>query len=246
MPDDNTSEERAAVNAVSPLQQYGYVRCYRAVIHSCGLDAAYLYGLLEDYAQLGARSGRGCVPSQKTLAGKMGCTRETVRVKLNTLRDHGWVEWDSGAERSEPNEYRLPLRSISKPIVPENLVQGAAKSGTQLEQAATSTPNVVDELELPASVPEPRTTPARKSKISPAWRPDRNLAAHVLERTGWTQARLDAEIVKFVGWHESHATRHTNWGTAFARTWVSKALEIDGEREKRSSAGDRKPGELVL
>jgi hypothetical protein len=47
---DPTSE------AESPLQQYGYIRCYRAVVQSCGITAAYLYGIIEDYVQLGART----------------------------------------------------------------------------------------------------------------------------------------------------------------------------------------------
>lgn len=97
------------VLAVSPLQRYGYVRCYRAIVGDCGVAAAFLYGVLENYAQLGERTGIGCVPSHATLAKDMGVHRNTIITQLQSLREKGWVEWE---EHGKVNRYTLPNRII--------------------------------------------------------------------------------------------------------------------------------------
>src|SRR5688500_737832 len=66
--------ELAPAEADSPLQHYGYVRSYRAVVRSCGVMEAYLYGILEDFSQVGARTKKGSVPSHARLAELMDCS----------------------------------------------------------------------------------------------------------------------------------------------------------------------------
>jgi hypothetical protein len=100
----------SAVVASSPTQQYGYVRCYRAVVSDCGVVAAYLYGVLEDYAQLGARTGKGCAPSDEHLGTLLGVHRNTIIGLRMKLREAGWITWD---DTSKTNRYTLPNRTTT-------------------------------------------------------------------------------------------------------------------------------------
>lgn len=92
--------------AENPLQQQGYVRVYRAVAAACGMEAAMVYGILENYAQMGERSGRGCIPSHAALAREMGCSSRSVIRYLAALRDAGYVSWEATGE-GDVNRYIL-------------------------------------------------------------------------------------------------------------------------------------------
>lgn len=131
-PSDSTPLPDASAQAEAAVQQYGYVRVYRAVVHQCGIPAAYLYGILEDYVQLGARTGRGCVPSHNHLADLMKCSRRSIVSYMQELRDKGWLEWDED-NTGTPNAYRLPVRKKLTPPV-QDLHTTYAKSAHNQEQ----------------------------------------------------------------------------------------------------------------
>jgi hypothetical protein len=104
--DDVLSES----HAVSLTQQRGYIRTYRAITDECGPTAAMIYGMLEDYAQLGAETGMGCVPSHSTIAKKLHVHRNTVMNHLEKLRDAGWVTWER-TKKHGVNRYILLSKS---------------------------------------------------------------------------------------------------------------------------------------
>lgn len=109
MPEEG-DESRVAAEAQT--QQYGYIRCYRAVVRDCGIAAAYLYGILEDYAQLGARNGRPVMPSHDHLATLMQVHRNTIPGHLGKLREAGWITSEGG--RGAPHLYTLPIRQLHR------------------------------------------------------------------------------------------------------------------------------------
>lgn len=74
-----------------PVQRHGYVRVYRAVIKDAGLEAALLYGVLEDYAMLSIRNRRACVPTQANLAERIGVPVRSVQRWTAKLRERGWI-----------------------------------------------------------------------------------------------------------------------------------------------------------
>lgn len=93
--DDQETDQLGEAHAESSLQQGGYVRVHRAVLEDTNdLTAAYLYGILEDFAQLGARTGRGCVPSLETLADLCRASVSTVRRARTKLKERGWLSWE--------------------------------------------------------------------------------------------------------------------------------------------------------
>jgi hypothetical protein len=99
---DTTSDQEAdrrevpnqelEIDVDNPIQAEGYVRVYRAVRRSVGPEAAYLYGVLEDYFQLSRRNRRPCTPSQADLATHMGTSDRQLRRYLTTLEEKGWIE----------------------------------------------------------------------------------------------------------------------------------------------------------
>lgn len=223
------------VQAVNPLQHYGYVRVYHAVVQSCGIQAAFLYGILEQYAQIGAHTGKGAIPSHAILAQKMNCGVRSIANYLDQLRESKWISWESGANRATSNTYFLLNRVRTTSL--QNMQTIPANIADELEERSTSSsPNVEDDgRRVSVSKTE------RRTRIDPAWRPDRNLAAHILDLTGWDQPRLDREILKFIRWHEEKQTKNVDWRAAF-RKWITKAIEI----EKRDDDRDSQPQGLVL
>jgi hypothetical protein len=116
-------DQQEGISADAQTQQYGYIRCYRAVVRDCGVMAAYLYGILEDYVQLGVRNGRPVVPSHDHLAKLMDCHRNTIITLMKKLRETGWVV--QRETLGGTNEYFLPARGIGK-----SCAGGAQKTGT--------------------------------------------------------------------------------------------------------------------
>ena len=96
MTDDTTPQQASTEldeGAIdNPLQRDGYVRVYRAVRDSTNLEAAYLYGVLEDYIQLSRRNRRPCVPLLADLASHMKTSERSVERHLAKLRDAGWLK----------------------------------------------------------------------------------------------------------------------------------------------------------
>lgn len=118
------------------------------------MAAACLYGIIEDYVQLGERTGKGAVPSHAKLATTMGCSVRSVIRYLTVLRDHGWIEWEG--EDGKASRYVLPnlrqndtgnLRQIGRPPTP-NCHTTSAKLADDLEQG-----NNREELTPPPTPP---------------------------------------------------------------------------------------------
>src|SRR5688500_4949659 len=106
------ADEPSGVSAQSPLQQYGYIKCYRAVVLECGVMAAYLYGILEDYAELGARERRELAPSHAHLATLMGIHRNSIPPMLDGLVTKQWVQIEKRPGLRD--RYLLPNRNRHK------------------------------------------------------------------------------------------------------------------------------------
>lgn len=106
---ESQMEEPGAV-AESPVQQRGYLRLHREVIAKCGIGAAAVYGVLEDLAQIGDRTGMGCVPSHAGIARELGISVKSVQRHLHDLREAGFVTWeDAPSKAGTPNRYYLPI-----------------------------------------------------------------------------------------------------------------------------------------
>jgi hypothetical protein len=188
------------VIADSPLQQYGYVRCYRAVAKDCGIAAAFLYGVLEDYAQLGARTKKGCMPSHAHLAEVLECSEKSVRRYLIALRQKKWLTWDEVPGQTSvytlknPGKNYRPPRSIL-PTPSVNLTDNLTVSNKPIEQVSKPTVShppargrgaYTQEFEERFWKPYPRTN-GSKSDAFKAWNQleadERILAAEALP--GW-------------------------------------------------------------
>lgn len=134
------STKLPAVIAEAKTQQYGYVRAYRAVMHECGAVPAILYGILEDYAQMGARTGKGCIPSHPHLAELVGISERSVRTHLTTLKARGWIEWTTLG--GKVNQYYLPRQILPVPrqILPGTPVKSAGDLNVVNNQIEQTTP----------------------------------------------------------------------------------------------------------
>lgn len=96
--------------AESPIQQRGYFRLHREVIDKCGISGAAVYGYLENMAQIGDQTGRGCVPSHKAIADGLGMSVRSVQRALIALRDAGLIAWEETTGKvGAPNRYFLPI-----------------------------------------------------------------------------------------------------------------------------------------
>jgi hypothetical protein len=134
MATDETGPGVASADAESPLQQFGYIRCHRAIVQSCGVAEAYLYGILEDYVQLGARTKRGAVPSHARLAELMGCSTRSITTYLNRLRERGWIRWET--TNGKPSKYFLPNRSKTCRAGTQELQTTSAEIADNQEQGS--------------------------------------------------------------------------------------------------------------
>lgn len=195
----------------NPLQQHGYVRCYREIIAECGAVAACLYGVLEDLAQLGERTGRGCVPSHGHLGELIGCTDRSVRTHLNALRRHGWVTWRTevgGVNHYalHPGKYFRPPRK-NLPTPPENISDNL-----------TTLANKNDLAESPLSPPKGK----RATAMTPDWQPTGELREWAYEH-GFTEFEVNREIPKFVD-HHLNGQPKKDWAAAF-RLWMRRSRE---------------------
>lgn len=206
----STDLPEASAQADSPLQQYGYVRVYRAVAHQCGIPAAYLYGILEDYVQLGARTGRGCVPSHNHLAKLMNCHRRSVVTYMQALRDKGWIEWDED-NAGTPNAYRLPSRKKFTPPVQDLHIPYAKFAHNQERTSKT------EDQEEPPVVPQ-GTKAKQATQLPEGWMPDEELLAWA-EVNGVTRESALLETEQFIDHWHGKGERRKDWRATW-RTWI--------------------------
>jgi hypothetical protein len=88
MPEDQPFE----VEAVSAFQRDGYFRLHRAVKRDCGMGAAIVYGVLEQFSQIGAMTGKGCFPSRKAIGDETGMSVRSVATYLDKLEAAKWIK----------------------------------------------------------------------------------------------------------------------------------------------------------
>jgi hypothetical protein len=94
--EDFPQEELQSTHIQNRMQRRGYIRAYRAIIEDCGIDAAVLYGVLEDYSRLSFRTGRDCVPLLADLAKKTTIPERSLKRALAKLKESGWIEVRKG------------------------------------------------------------------------------------------------------------------------------------------------------
>lgn len=91
-----TNAESDAVDILvlaNRFQSLGYIRSHRAIIEDCGHAAAFVYGVLEDLAQLAARTKSELRPRHQYLAEASGRSVAQIKRDLASLRNAGWVDW---------------------------------------------------------------------------------------------------------------------------------------------------------
>lgn len=211
--------EPVSAEAESPLQQYGYVRCYRAVVQACGVQAAYLYGLLEDYVQMGARTKRGCVPSHEHLAGLMGVHRNTVVSLMQKLRDAGWVEWTAG---SKTNTYFLPARKLHKKRAAP--AQNLCSTSTNIvhNQERTNKNHEQDPPVAPQGAMTNEPTRNARRRIPQAWALTEHTRAYAIEH-GIPESEVEAFAGEFKRYWQGDGRPKADWDLTFMNRVREKA-----------------------
>lgn len=235
-----------SAHAENPLQQHGYIRTYRAIVHDCGLIAAVVYGCLEDYAQMGERTGRGCVPSHKTIAKALEVSVDTIQRAMNKLRDAGYIAWEPEYEGG-PNTYTLiapgsyPTANSGIPYrnMRHNLTR--VTNNTESKDSSTRVHAPAQESFLePVSgdtKPKRKSENATKARIKTNWRPPAADIEALKENFGWTTARIDSEVFKFVNYWKGRGDARADWSAVF-RSRMADVHEMEQARESRYAAMD--------
>lgn len=246
------------VSAQAPTQQYGYIRCYRAVMKDCGVAAAALYGILEDYAQLSARNKQDCAPSHEKLGELLGVHRNTVIGLLKKLKDAKWVEWD---ERSGgQNVYHLPARTLHKNSAPPaqelcntptNIVQPTCTEivheleERELEQQQDSPP--LPTGETPQGATRSEKPSARGKRLPKPWPLTEDHRRYALE-VGYLPDEVAVVHLDFCEqwWSEARAIgRKLDWDLAFKR-WLRSDLWKYQRRRSGTHLGSNGHGDPAM
>lgn len=213
--------DEGGIQAEAAVQQFGYIRCYRAVMHDCGIAAAVLYGILEDYAQLSARNKRDCTPSQEKLAHLLGVRRATVNDLLGKLRAAGWITTEGGAGR--PLRYLLPARKLyEKETAEEQAERKSDISCTEIGQVGCTESvhkQEQDQQEQEASPPLDATRPTpratkRRTRIPDDWALTPELRTYA-EASGIPPAAVDAFAEEFFNYWRGEGALKADWNATF-------------------------------
>lgn len=223
MPDVDNSKPQAnpSVIAEAKTQQYGYIRAYRAVVQDCGVMAAYLYGILEDYAQLGARTGKGCIPSHDHLATLMGCHRNTVITLMKKLRETGWVTWEDTIGGT--NVYSLPIRRVHKNGAPpaQDLCTPCTDTVHNQEQESKNK-RVSPPPPTVVSPPEGENpVDSRAKRLPKGWTVPESGVTWA-EARGWDAQGIAEQTEAFVDHWKAKTERRLDWEASW-RNWMRKA-----------------------
>lgn len=146
------------VEIENPVQAFGYVRVYRAIRDAVGMDAAYLYGVLEDYAQMSHRNRRLCTPTHDDLAKHMSTSTRTIERHVATLRNSGFI-----GTRKLPNG-RMAYTVKMPPAKNGGRVDPPAKNG------GSQPPNVAGAIKQ-EQVSKPEEKENTKEKETPTNKP---------------------------------------------------------------------------
>jgi hypothetical protein len=102
---ETQANQKIQITSESANQTYGYIRLYRPVQWNCGANAAMLYGVLEDLAQLSVRNQRPCMPGYHHLAHTLGLHVNAIKPLLEKLVQGGWLRLSP--QPGKPHLYTL-------------------------------------------------------------------------------------------------------------------------------------------
>jgi hypothetical protein len=232
---DRTTQNapRPTSSAQNPLQQHGYIRCYRYLLKRYGPTVALVYGLLEDYAQLGQRTGRGCVPSHETIAEGLGVSVATIKRSLDTLRSDGLIGWQPETPGGVNHYTLFALNSESDPS--SNCTTPSLKLSHNLTPVTNTNTKSARKKEKTTNATSDDVGSATRMKSN--WRPPASEIEKMRAELNWTAERIEHEILIFIDYWRGRKDGRIDW----VATWRSRMREKaswDRGREQKTQQTD--------
>jgi DNA-binding transcriptional regulator YhcF (GntR family) len=145
------------IEAIDPLQRYGYVRVYRFLVGEYNQSTAYVYGVMEWLAQVSEKNGRPMSPSLEWIAKQADVSERTVQRALGVLKDGGWIDWETEGKTNHYVVKRVQYDTVDGSQIghgQELTVDKMSTHGSQNVQQVRSSELIPSEEGIPPIAPQ--------------------------------------------------------------------------------------------